>query len=143
MTTLDAAQSLYASPGLRFPTVRATDDLGTAYVVTTLVQVDDASAATARFQNLWSSFTARLQAGDQTGALDHLAPALRSRFEPILQQLGPALPAIGAGFGSIELIDQVEDLAETAILQTEDGVTRLYFVYFRRDNRGQWLIQEM
>jgi len=143
MTTLDGLQSLYTSPGLRFPTVRAIDDLGTVYVVTTLVQVDDANTATARFQNLWSGFKARLQAGDQTGALAHLAPALRSRFEPILQQLGPALPAIATGFGPIELIDQIEDLAETAILQTEDGVARLYFVYFRRDNRGQWLIQEM
>jgi sugar lactone lactonase YvrE len=143
MTTLDGVQSLYTSPGLRLPTVRATDDLGAVHVVTTLVQVDDATTATARFQTLWGGFKARLQAGDQTGALAHLAPALRSRFEPILKVLGPALPAIAAGFGPIELIDQVEDLAETAILQTEDGVTRLYFVYFRRDNRGQWLIQEM
>jgi sugar lactone lactonase YvrE len=143
MTTLDGVESLYTSPGLRFPKVRATDDLGAVYVVTTLVQVDDAITATARFQNLWGGFKARLQAGDQAGALAHLGPALRSRFEPILQQLGPALPAIAAGFGPIELIDQVEDLAETAMLQSEDGVTRLYFVYFRRDNRGQWLIQEM
>jgi hypothetical protein len=37
----------------------------------------------------------------------------------------------------------VENLAETALIQVEDGAPRLYFIYFRRDNRGQWLIQEM
>jgi hypothetical protein len=140
---LDGAQSIYPTAGLMFPTVRATDDQGNVYVAGTLVQADDAQAATARFQALWTGFKVSLQAGDQAGALAQLTPALRSRFERVFQQLGAALPGIAAGLSAVELIDQVGDLAEAAILQTEDGVTRLYFVYFRRDNRGQWLIQEM
>ena len=40
-------------------------------------------------------------------------------------------------------MDQVADLAETALVQTENGIARLYFVYFRRDNLGRWLIHEM
>jgi sugar lactone lactonase YvrE len=142
-STLDGAQSIYTTAGLLFPTLRATDDLGNVHVATTVVQVDDAQTASARFQTLWTGFTARLQAGDQAGALAHLSPSLRSRFESVFQQLGAALPGIAAGLAPIQLIDQVGDLAEAAILQSEDGVTRLYFVYFRRDNRGQWLIQEM
>jgi hypothetical protein len=131
VASLDGAQSVYSDAGLRFPTVRATDDQGNVYEATTVVQVDDAQAASVRLQALW------------TGALAHLAPSLRSRFEPILQQLGAAVPGIATALGGVELIDQVDDLAEAAVLQAEDGVTRLYFVYFRRDKRGQWLIQEM
>ena len=52
-------------------------------------------------------------------------------------------PAIAASLPSIDLIDQVGDLAEAALIQVEDGSPLLYFVYFRRDNRGRWLIQEM
>jgi sugar lactone lactonase YvrE len=140
---LDGTQSTYATAGLWLPTVRATDDQGNVHVATTLVQVGDAQTAAGRFQALWANFKARLQAGDQPGALAHLSSSLRSRFEPIFQQLGAALPGIAASLGAVELIDQVDDLAEAAILQAEDGTTRLYFVYFRRDNRGQWLIQEM
>jgi len=143
VTSLDGAQSVYSDAGLHFPTVRATDDQGNVYQATTVVQVDDALAASARFQALWAGFRSKLQAGDQPGALAHLAPSLRSRFAPILQQLGVAVPGIATALGGVELIDQVDDLAEAAVLQAEDGVTRLYFVYFRRNNRGQWLIQEM
>ena len=143
VSALDGTQSLYPTAGLRFPTVRATDDQGTVYVATTIVQADEPQAAAGRFQALWSGFKARLQAGERAGALSQLSPALRSRFEPIFGQLAADLPTIAAGLGSIELIDQVENLAETAIIQVEDGAPRLYFIYFRRDNRGQWLIQEM
>ncbi len=143
LATLDGTQSIYATSGLLFPTVRATDDLGNVHLATTIVQVDDAQAATTRFQALWTAFKARLQAADQAGALAHLSPSLRSRFAPLFQQLGAALPGIATDLGAVELIDQVDDLAEVAIMQVEDGTTRLYFIYFRRDNRGHWLIQEM
>ena len=140
---LDGTQSTYLSAGLRLPTVRATDDHGTVYVATTIVQVDEPRAALARFQSLWASFRARLQAGDQAGALTHLSPALRSRFETILQRLAPDLPTIAAALGPIHLIDQVDNLAEAALVQTESGAPMLHFIYFRRDHRGQWLIQDM
>jgi hypothetical protein len=143
LASLDGAQSVYPDAGLRFPTVRVTDDHGNVSLATTVVQVDDARAATTRFQALWADFKARLQAGDQPGALARLSPSLRTRLEPVFQHLGAGLAGVATTLGAVELLDQVDDLAEAAILQTEDGVTRLYFVYFRRDNRGQWLIQEM
>jgi hypothetical protein len=68
---------------------------------------------------------------------------LRPRFQPIFQQLGADLPAVATALGPIELIDSLDDLAEAAIVQLENGSPFLYFIYFRRDNRGRWLIQEM
>lgn len=143
VTVLDGTQSTYPDAGLMFPTVRVTDDLGQVHVATTVVQVADAQTASTRFQTLWAGFKGSLQAGDEARALTYLSPALRARFAPILQQLGPDLSMIAAGLGPIELIDEVDNLAEAAIVQVENGAPRLYFIYFRRDNRGRWLIQEM
>jgi sugar lactone lactonase YvrE len=140
---LDGTQSIYPAAGLLFPTVRAIDDQGNVYVARTVVQVEDAQGASVRFQELWNGFRARLLAGDHTGALTYLSPGLRPRFQPIFQQLGADLPAVATALGPIELIDSLDDLAEAAIVQLENGSPFLYFIYFRRDNRGRWLIQEM
>jgi sugar lactone lactonase YvrE len=140
---LDGTQSTYPVPGLMFPVVRATDDHGNVYEATTVVHVQDAQTASARFQDLWAGFKARLLAGDSAGALSYLTPSLRARFQPIFQDLGAELPAVASALGEIHLIDTVDDLAEAAIVQVEDGAPFLYLVYFHRDNRGRWLIQEM
>jgi sugar lactone lactonase YvrE len=143
VAALDGTRSSYGTPGLRIVRVRATDDQGNVHTASAVVQVDEPLTAAARFQTLWTGFRARLQAADRAGALAYLSPALRGRFEPIFQQLAADLPSIATSLGPVELIDQVENLAEAALVQIEDGAPRLYFVYFRRDHRGQWLIQEM
>jgi len=128
---------------LMFPTLRATDDQGQVYLAKTAVQIDDPSSATARFQSLWSSFTTRLLAGDQNAALAQLTPGLRPQFATLFQRLGADLPTVASAIPTIDLIDQVGDLAEAALIQIEEDTPYLYFIYFRRDNRGRWLIQEM
>jgi sugar lactone lactonase YvrE len=143
LALLDGARSTYTEAGLWTPALRAIDDEGHVYVAQTVVQVDDAWTAALRFQTLWAEFTARLRAGDRAGALAYLSPRLQSRFDAIIQQLEQGLPQIADGLATIELIDQVDDLAEAALVQVEDGVARLYFVYFRQDNLGRWLIHEM
>jgi sugar lactone lactonase YvrE len=140
---LDGTLSVYPAAGLMFPTLRATDDQGQVYRASTVLQVDDPSSATARFQSLWSGFRARLQAGDHDGALAHLTPGLRPQFATLFQQLGADLSSIASTFPTIDLVDQVADVAEAALIQVEQETPYLYFIYFRRDNRGRWLIQEM
>jgi hypothetical protein len=61
----------------------------------------------------------------------------------VFQQLGADLPGIAAGLGNLEVLEQLDDLAEAVIVQQENGVPRLYFIYFRRDSLGRWLIEEM
>jgi hypothetical protein len=141
--SLDGTRSVLSVTGLLFPTLRATDDQGNVYVARTVIQVDEAQAAAARFERLWADFKGRLFASDSAGALDYLTPGLQPRFEPIFRQLGADLPTVGAALGDLQLIDAVGHLAEAAIVQVEEGAPFLYFVYFRRDNRGRWLIQEM
>lgn len=142
-SSFDGAQTTYTTPGLYFPVLRVTDDQGVRYTAMTLVSVEDPSAVTMRFQELWTSFRQRLQAGDTQGALNHLAPVVRARFEAVFEKLGPDLPAIAAGFDNLHVLEQIEDIAETVVVQQENGSPRLYFIYYRRDSLGRWLIEEM
>jgi len=140
--TFDTFATTYTGAGLMLPTLRATDDQGRVYTATTVVNIEAPDTVTARFQALWTSFKARLQAGDIPGALAHLTPKLQARFQTVFQ-LGADLPAIGAGLGNLEVLNQVGNLAETVIVQAENGTPSLYFIYFRRTPLGQWLIEEM
>ena len=111
--------------------------------MTAIVNVEDPQTVTTRFQGLWTSLKARLGAGDFPGALAHLAQNLQPRFRAVFQQLQTDLPTIAAGLGEIEVLEQVGDLAEAAIVQQENSMPFLYFIYFRRDTLGRWLIEEM
>jgi hypothetical protein len=143
IATLDGIQTGYPAPGLWFPTVRATDDQGSQYTATVFLNVEDPQIVTARFQSRWNSFKASLQAGDLAGALAHLTPEVQPQFQTVFQQLGTDLPAIVTALGDLQIIEQSGDLAETVIVQHENGVPFLYFIYFRRDSLGRWLIEEM
>ena len=141
--SLEGRQFTYTQPGLYFPTAVVTDAQGAQVLLTTVVLVESPAAVTARFQALWNSFKGRLQAGDVTGALAHLGPKLQGRFERVFQDLGSALTTVGASLGDLHVLEQVDDLAETALVQQEGGAPFLYFIYFRRDSLGQWRIEEM
>jgi len=143
VTRVEDLATVYASPGLFFPVLRATDDLGRVHLARTVVHVEAGRASTARFQALWSDFRSKLAAGDTAGALAHVASALLPRLQAIFQRLGPDLAAVAAGLGDLKVVDQQGSLAETVVVGEEQGGPALYFVYFRRDSLGRWLIEEM
>ncbi len=108
-----------------------------------MVLIESPAAATARFHGLWNSFKDRLVAGDTSGALSYLSPAIQSQFGQVFQALGSSLPTIAASLESLLVVEQVDNLAEAAVVRQEGGTSFLYFVYFRRDSLGRWLIEEM
>jgi hypothetical protein len=141
--TLDGQSFTYGEAGIFTPTVRVIDSAGRTIAATTVVLVEDAHTVTTRFQALWASFRARLQAGDVPGALAHLAPALQPRFRTVFEQLGSALPTIATALTDLHVTEQTGDLAEAVIRQAEASGPALYFLQFRRDGLGRWLIEEM
>ena len=143
LTSLDGATTTYSAPRLASPTLRATDDQGNVYTATTFVNIEDPRRCTLRFQSRWNSLKASLAAGDIPGALAQLGPDLQQRFQPLFQQLGSALPQVAASLGDLKVLSVVDDLAEGVVVQSENGTPYLYFIYFRRDSLGRWLIEEM
>jgi hypothetical protein len=133
----------YTQTGVYFPVATLTDGQGGQTNVTGTVLVHSPSVATTWFQTLWNSFKARLVAGDVTGALTYLSPAIQPDFDELFRSLGPDLPAIASSLENLSVVEQLDDLAEAAVVRQEDDTPFLYFVYFRRDNLGSWLIEEM
>jgi hypothetical protein len=140
---LDDMQTTYSTPGLWFPTLRITDDLGVIHTVTTALLASDPVSVNARFDALWTDFKSRLQAGDVAGALSFLSPVLRPRMERVFHDLGADLPAAAASFGELHVTDQLGNIAEAVLPQDEPSGRQLYFIQFRRDSLGRWLIEEM
>lgn len=142
-SSLDDHDFTYQHPGLYFPRVVVTDGQGGQTTLTTVVHVEAPAAVTARFRALWAGFKDRVAAGDVPGATRLLLPPLAQRMEVVLQELGPDAGAVAGALGDLEVLEQSSDLAEAVVLQQEDGRASLYFIYFRRDSRGRWLIEEM
>ena len=142
-TSLQGQTFTYARSGLYFPAATVRDGQGGEFTVTTVVLVEPPAAVTARFQSLWNGFRARLVAGDTSGALSYLSPAIRPQFGQVFQALGAKLPNIAASLENLVVVEQVDDLAETAVARQEEGSSFLYFIYFRRDGLGRWRIEEM
>ena len=82
-------------------------------------------------------------AGDTQGALTQLSPAIRSQFSRIFQALGPSLPTIAGSLENLAVVENLDDLAEAVIVRREGTAPFVYFIYFRRDSLGRWLIEEM
>ena len=143
VASLDETQATYSTAGLWFPALRATDDQGVTYTATAAVVASDPATVSARFDALWAGFKSSLQAGDTAGALSFIAPTLRSRMERVFQDLGANLPAVAASFGELHVTGQLGELAEAVVIQDEPSGPQLYFIQFRRDSLGRWLIEEM
>jgi hypothetical protein len=143
MESFDAAQTTYSTAGLWLPTLRVVDDQGMTHTASTALVASDPATVSARFDALWGGLKSRLQAGDVTGALSFIAPALRDRMQQVFADLGPSLPAVAATLRDINVTGQLGDLAEAVIVQEESSGPQLYFIQFRRDGLGRWLIEEM
>jgi hypothetical protein len=64
-------------------------------------------------------------------------------MQQVFADLGPSLPAVAATLRDINVTGQLGDLAEAVIVQEESSGPQLYFIQFRRDGLGRWLIEEM
>jgi hypothetical protein len=59
------------------------------------------------------------------------------------QYTGSQRMAVASSFGDLHVTDQLGELAEAVLVQDEPSGQQLYFIQFRRDSLGRWLIEEM
>jgi hypothetical protein len=64
-------------------------------------------------------------------------------MERVFLDLGTDLPAVAASLGDVQVTDQVGELAEALLVRDNPSGRQLYFIQFRRDGLGRWLIEEM
>jgi hypothetical protein len=146
VSTLDGVRTIYATPGLWLPVVRATDDQGQQYIATTTIAVLDRAETDAALQAKWNAMRAALRAEAVELALEFFAPEQRPRYQTLFSALGNQLAQIGQELGDLQLVYLVEQRAKYRLRRTQlyggQVVTLTYYVYFIQDAAGVWRLEE-
>jgi sugar lactone lactonase YvrE len=88
----------------------------------------------------WSDMKEKLSEGDIEGALTYFSEASQDRYREIFTLLQAELPQIANQMQDIHLISIRGDVAEYIIVREEDGTEMGYFIYFIKDEDGNWKI---
>jgi hypothetical protein len=92
---------------------------------------------------LWSAFRAALARGDRQAALAHVASEDRGRYQRVLDDLGPDLPAVAAALGDATPLVVTPSYATASALRRHDGASEAFLIHFVRDGDGVWRIASM
>ena len=132
--------------GLYFFTAIAEDDQGNTYTDTVAIQVINEAVLDALLRAKWEGMRAALIAGDIEEALTYHQSDMREKYAAIYSALGSELPVLTQQMREISPIYFDDVLAKYRIRQDHniDGqtVTITYYIYFRRDENGLWLIEK-
>jgi hypothetical protein len=92
----------------------------------------------------FTTFLARLNAGDIEGALACFTPSAAEQYRPVLQALSGELPAVAQQLGVIVDGYMTEELAEYLLVQQQtDGSSQGFLVYLIRMPDGVWRISQL
>ncbi|MDO9465206.1 MAG: Ig-like domain-containing protein [bacterium] len=75
------------------------------------------------------------------GALEYFSEEVKEKYREILTDLEDELPQIAQDMDDMTLISINGDVAEYIITRIEDGEGIGYFIYFKRDENGEWKLQ--
>jgi hypothetical protein len=139
LATLEGAAHTYTAEGIYEVTATVTDSDGTTLVDTVPVSI----VPLPDFPGKWLSLTAGLARGDAAATLQEFASGIRERYRSALEGLGEDLGVVTTGVQSFHMLEVTSSVAEAAVIRTEEGEARLYFIYFVPDTDGIWRIMGM
>ena len=140
-STLQGQTVTFAEPGLYFPSVRVTEQGGTARNATSLVQVLDDSQLDTLLQNKWSSMKDALRPGDISLALTHIVSRRRATYQAMFNALTVPLVNIDQVLPYITAVEQRGIEVEYEMSVNEGGFQLSYMVLFAIDQDGVWRIK--
>lgn len=133
----------YPTAGTYHPSVRLTNTSGKTYLQSTTVVVDRASDWDQVFRGMWQSVNTALIAGNISTALSNLTLAAAPRYSRVFADLAGQFAGIVASYGLLIPIEIANEYATYAVTRTSNGVQRVYFIYFLKDEDGIWRIDSM
>ena len=133
----------YTSPGAHDAVFNVRHLDGTTVTRTVRIVVIDAQQLDNQLRGIWTDFTSALSRGDKVPAMQLFAANARPRFGPVLDALGPSLPAIVATFSPPLRASIGAGYSEYAVVRVVNGVKRVYFIQFVVGADGVWRIESM
>jgi hypothetical protein len=135
----------YEMPGVYYPTITLTDELGNTYSASIAIVVYDRNTIDALIKSKWNGMKQALVNGDIEGALEYFHEKSRAKYREIFTLLQDEIGSVFSGFGDIELIYLKETMAKYRIrrYQTIEGQEKwvTYYIYFVKDPWGTWKIR--
>lgn len=145
-TTSNASAPLtysYSVPGIYKPRLTITDTVGTTYIADTVIDVKTATADAAPFQQSYARMHMALLCGDLDGALAHFTDGAKERYRPVFQALAPYMTEILNSWSPLQESEITAQYAEFAVNRLINGVNRIFFIYFLKDQDGVWRLDTM
>lgn len=145
-TTSSASAPLttsYSVPGIYKPRLTITNAASTTYIAGTVIDVKNAAADAAPFQQSYARMQMALLCGDLDGALAHFTEGAKERYRPVFQALAPYMTEILNSWSPLQESEITTQYAEFAVNRLINGVNRIFFIYFLKDQDGVWRLDTM
>jgi len=139
-TTLEGQTFNYESPGLYFPSVAVTDNVGETHAAIAIIQVLDLTTLDTILRAKWTAMKDALRIGDISVALTYVASRNRAGYQRMLNALTIPLASIDQVLTDITLVEQKESYVEYEMLRTDEGIPLSFLVDFVLDEDGIWRI---
>jgi hypothetical protein len=133
----------YETPGVYYPTITLTDELGNTYTASAAIVVFDPEGLDALLRAKWNGMRTALSNGDIGKARAYIAEHTREMYEYNFNLMSSYLPDISAGLQDIQLVEIRGKYgeAEYEMWAEQDGQTYSFYILFVRDADGIWRIE--
>ena len=128
--------------GVSVATFTFSSPLGT-FTHNLVVESRDTAQMDQMFRSIWSGLNTALVAGDKTTAMRYFAAKAQQKYGPVFDVLLPFMSEIVASYSTLARSSIDADMSAYAVVRVDNGVRRIYFIYFMRDPDGVWRIDEM
>ncbi len=126
--------------GIYYFTATVTGPDGNVYQDTNAIVVFNKTQVDSQLKSTWENMKAALVSNNIDGALSYFGDFSKDKYKRVFLDLGTDLPSIISSLPDIVFVSFYGNVAEYAINRLEDGINRLYFIYFIRDESGLWKI---
>lgn len=133
---------VYLNPGVyqaKFTVI----DTQSAYTQSVMIAVKTPDEIDQAVRAAWDGMTQALVKQDLPSALQYLSPESRDNYQPVFEALATEMRKVVRSFSALKQSQIHSEYAEYAIRSDDNGVDRLYLIYFVQDSDGVWRIASM
>lgn len=133
---------VYRNPGVyqaKFTMI----DTQSAYTQSVMIAVKTPEEIDQAARAAWDGMTQALVKKDVSNALLYLSPESRDTYQPVFEALLTEMRKVVQSWSALKQSQIHSEYAEYAIRSDDNGVDRLYLIYFVQDNDGVWRIASM
>ncbi|MHB8881187.1 MAG: PKD domain-containing protein, partial [Thermodesulfovibrionales bacterium] len=136
----------YTTEGIYYPTVTVTDDQGNVFTDGMAITVLNKAKIDALLKSKWEGMKGALASKNIEGALTFFIPESRELYRQAFNLIIYYLPEIVSAMQRVELVYSKDKIAKYRIIRMQHiggtPVEVTYYIYFVKDSRGVWRIDQ-